>query len=187
VSRGRTTPQKNADVASHAGRAIGVEMLFDSGALRIAIAQKNLSDGTNTYTATGLAFAMSEVQESSAGFEGFEVSLSGLDAGIQSIIANEPYRGRIISVLEQRFDANDVEVGNLTRQVVGRMRAMVTETVTKDGKQLVAIQAEHFDAELDDPRTLRFTDADQKRRYPTDLGAEYLSALLDRVITRNRG
>lgn len=186
MSRGRTSPQKTADVASHAGRAIMLEMLFDSGALRLAIAQVNLTEGANTYVATGGAFAMSNLREAADGFEGFEVSLDGLDSAIEAVMASEPYRGRIIRVLEQRFDANDVKVGSPSVEAIGRMRAMGLSENVASGKTRVSLQAEHFDAEFDQPMLIRFTDADQQRRYAGDLGGEYLASLQDRVVTRNR-
>lgn len=184
MTRGRTTAQKAADIGSQAGRAILVEMLFDSGALRVAIAQRNFTVGADVYTATGAAFAMSNLRESADGFEGFELSLDGLDSAIEDIMAAEPYRGRIVRVLEQRFDADDVKVGTAQVQWIGRMRALSQRTVTTDGKSEVTLQGEHFDAEFSQPQTIRFTDADQQRRYSGDLGGEYLAALQDRVVTR---
>jgi len=184
MTRGRTTAQKAADIGSQAGRAILVEMLFDSGALRVAIAQRNFTVGADVYTATGAAFAMSNLRESADGFEGFELSLDGLDSAIEDIMAAEPYRGRIVRVLEQRFDADDATVETPSVEAVGRMRAMgLTEQVAQ-GRNRVWLRAENFDAEFEQPMLIRFTDADQQRRYSGDLGGEYLAALQDRVVTR---
>lgn len=184
MSRGRTTPQKTADTGSSAGHAILVELNFDSGVLRLAISPKDVVVGADTYTAVGAAFAMSNLRESADGFEGFELSLDGLDSAIESLMAGEPYRGRIVRVLEQRYDAANAPVGNASVEAIGRMRAMgLTEGA---GKCRVWLQAEHFDAEFDQPMLIRFTDADQQRRYAGDLGGEYLAALQDRVVTRSR-
>lgn len=188
MTRGRTTTQKDADIGSQAGRAILVEMLFDSGALRLAIAYRAFTVSGDVYTATGAAFAMSALHESNDGFEGFELSLDGLDSAIESIMAAEPYRGRIVRVLEQRFDANDIVAGSPSVEAIGRIRGIgLTERVS-EGRNRAWLQAEHFDAEFEQPMLIRFTDADQQRRYAGDLGGEYLASLQDRVLTReNKG
>lgn len=186
MTRGSTGPQIAADIAPHAGRAILVEMLFDSGALRLAIADRPITVGADTYVTTGAAFAMSAVDESVAGFEGFQLSLAGVDAGIMALMASEPYRGRTVRVLEPRFDAADAQVGTARVQAVGRMRALSGAENVAERKFVVTLQAEHYDAEFDEPSVIRFTDADQQRRYAGDLGAEYLASLQDRVITRDR-
>ena len=53
-----------------------------------------------------------------------------------------------------------------------------------DRTHTVTVQTEHFDAEGRRSRNLRFSDAEQRRRYPDDLGAEYAAALEERVMTR---
>lgn len=184
MTRGRTAPQKAADVAAHKGRAALIEMAFDSGTLRLAIAPFNITVGADVFVATGAAFEMTAVEETAAGFEGFEVSLSGVDSAIEAIMASEQYRGRIIRVLEQRFDANDAKVGAAQVQSIGRMRAMGHTDNVKDQSARVWLQAEHFDAEFEQPMVIRFTDADQQRKYPGDVGGEFLASLQDRVITR---
>ena len=186
MTRGRTSPQKAADTAAHAGRAALVEMLFDSGALRIAIAPFNIPVGADTYVSTTLAFEMSLLSEAEAGFDGMQLKLSGVDSAIQAVMASEPYRGRTVRVLEQRFDADDALVGTAQTQWIGRIRAMGQRTLTTEAKSEIWLQGEHFDAEFAQPQVIRITDADQQRRYPGDLGGEYLASLQDRVLARNR-
>lgn len=183
MTRGRSAPLQAADLAAHKGSAYLIELAFDSGTLRLALAQWNVIVGADTYLATGAALELRALSESADGVEGFEVALSRLDSGIFALMDAEPYNGRIARILLQRFDHADAAVSTAQVMQIGRMKRMASSE-EKGGKHTVAVACEHFDAEFEREQVLRFTDAEQRRRYPADLGGEYLAQLQDRVIAR---
>jgi hypothetical protein len=184
MTRGRTGAQITADKAASSGGAILIELLFDSGALRIVVGQWNIVVGADTYFATGGGLSVKALEENADGLEGCEMSLSGLDAGIKALVFAEPYQGKVARILEQRYDADGAAVGDPQAQFVGRMRAMTTSEDPENRTHTVAVICEHFDADFEEPSDLRNTEAEQKRRFPTDLGCEHLASLQDRVIAR---
>lgn len=184
MTRGRTAPQIAADVDTSSGSATLIELLFDSGALRLVDAQWPIVADGNTYVAGGGALSIKPHEETADGPVGADMSLAGLDAGIKALVFAEPYHGRIARLLTQAFDENDVPVGTPAVDYVGRIRALSVTENPQDRTVTVTCETEHFDAEFEDPADLRNTDAEQRRRYPTDLGCEHLASLVDRVITR---
>jgi len=184
MTRGRSGAQITADKAASSGAAILIELLFDSGALRLVVGQWNIVVGADTYFATGGGLSVDPFSENANGLEGSQMSLAGLDAGIKALVFAEPYHGRIARMLEQRYDGDGVAVGAPSVEFVGRMRAMNTSENPQDRKHTVTVQCEHFDADFEEPSDLRNTEAEQKRRYPTDLSCEHLASLVDRVIVR---
>lgn len=184
MSRDRSAPQIAADVARHSGGVALLEMLFDSGALRLCLGPWNITIGADVYTATAGLLTVSEQQESADGVEGLDFSMSGLDPAIFDLAMLEPYTGRLVRLLEQRYDEADAPAGVPSGEYVGRIKAMTSSESPKDGKHTVTVQTEHFDAEGQRPRALRFSDAEQRRRFPADKGAEYATNLTERSLSR---
>lgn len=184
MTRGRSAPQIAADTASSSGSAALVELLFDSGALRLVDASWPLVADGNTYLAGAGALSVKPHEESADGPTGADMALAGLDAGIKALVFAEPYQGRLVRLMTQAFDENDVAVGTPMVDYIGRIRALTVVENPQDKSVTVNCETEHFDAEFEEPSELRNTDAEQRRRYPTDLGCEHLASLVDRVITR---
>lgn len=184
MSRDRTAPQIAADVASHRGAAVLLELLFDSGTLRLAIAPWNVTVGADTYQHTGAAMSVEAHTEAADGTEGLRLALTGLDAGIFDLVVSEPYQRRLMRLLEQRFDADDEPADEASVEFIGRMIGMQSSEHPQDRTHTVTIEVEHFDAEARRPRNIRFSDAEQRRRYSDDKGAEYVAAMVERVMNR---
>lgn len=184
MSRGRTGTHTAADQAGHRGAAVLLELLFTSGTLRLAIAPWDVTSGGNLYTHTGALLTMQSHGEAADGTEGLEFTLTGLDVGIFDLVVAEPYQRRLVRVLEQRYDANDDEADVATVEYIGRMVAMTSTEEVASRTWTVSVQTEGFDAEARRSRNLRFSDAEQRRRYADDLGAEYVASLVERVMTR---
>lgn len=184
MTRGRTAGQIAADVQASSGTAALIELLFDSGAVRLADAQWPIVADGNTYLSGNGALSVKAHDESAEGPVGADLSLAGLDAGIKALVFAEPYQGRIARLLMQAYDDNDAAVGVPSVEYVGRIRALTCVENPADRSVTVLCETEHFDAEFDEASDLRNTDAEQRRRHPADLGCEHLASLVDRVITR---
>lgn len=184
MSRARTAPQLAADVASHRGSAVLLELQFVSGTLRLCIGPWGITVGADTYVHTGAAMTCEAHGEAADGTEGLRFVMSGLDAGIFDLVINEPYQRRLVRLLEQRFDANDALADTASAEFVGRMVALSSTENPADRKHTVTVDVEHFDAEGRRARNIRYSDAEQRRRYADDLGAEYVASLVERVMSR---
>lgn len=187
AGRGRSGPLQAADAARHAGVAMLVEMAFPGGTLRLALASRDITVGADTYTATGSFLQIDASQEGADGTEGLTLSLSGLDPAVLTLVIAEPYKGTVVRVLEQRFDADHQPVEAPSVEFIGRVVAMTSSEQPQDHTHTVVVQTEHYDAEGRRPVSLRFSDAEQRRRYPTDKGAEYVTSMTERVLVRTAG
>ncbi len=185
MTRQRSTAQVAADVDTHRGGALLLELNFDSGTLRLCYGRTNIEVGGHTYYASALGVSVSAQQESAGSTEGLDFSLSGLSPEILALVVNEPWQRKTVRLLEQRYNAVDEPVGDPVVEYVGRITAMpIIETPGSGGTVSIAVSTEQFDAANQHPANLRFTDAEQRRRYPDDAGLEYCAALVDRTLQR---
>lgn len=184
MSRGRTGTQTTADTASHRGAAVLLELLFTSGTLRLCIGPWSITSGGNLYTHTGAAMTVEPHGEAADGTEGLMFTLTALEAGIFDLVVTEPYQRRLVRLLEQRFNADDTPADVASVEYIGRMVSLTSVENPQDRTWTVQVQTEQFDAEGRRSRNIRFSDAEQRSRYPADLGAEYAASLEERVMTR---
>lgn len=184
MTRGRTSPQVAADTASHSGGAVLLEFNFDSGTLYLCLGRWTITYGGNAYVHTGAALSVQAHGEAADGTEGLEVTMTGLEPGIFDLVVSEPYQRRPMRLLELRFDADDQPVGDPSTEFPGRMTAMTAVESPKDRSMTVVVQCEHWDADGRRPRNIRFSDAEQQRRFPGDMGAQYVASMVERVMTR---
>ena len=95
MTRGRTSTQTTADTAAHRGAAVLLELLFDSGTLRLCIGPWSITAGGNLYVHTGAALSAEPQSESVDGMEGLQFTLSALPAGVFDLVVAEPYQRRL--------------------------------------------------------------------------------------------
>lgn len=179
MSRGLSVNQINASASGHRVVAPLIEMLFDSGPLRLAAFRWPVTDGATTYIAAALRIA--PARESAGSREGLEVSLSGLDPAIIAIAVAEPYQGRVIRLLKGYMQPDSNGIIDVARvSFLGRMRNM---TIGEDNSTAqVTVSCEHYDVELQRPNPLRYTDAAQQDLYPGDLGCQYAALNADKQV-----
>jgi hypothetical protein len=181
MSRGLTTGQTNAIAQPHVAVVPLLEMIFDSGTLRLALNSFDIVSGGNTYVATGPVLSVQKVSESASSIEGVQFTMSGLDPAIIALATQEPYQGRIARLLKAYVDPSTNQViGNPLAFFPGRMRSMsISET---NSKAAVTLTVEHFDAEFDRPWPLRFSNTDQQRLFPGDRGCEYAEQMTEKSL-----
>lgn len=184
MSRGRSSAQKAADTARNSGYAVVLELRFDSGTMRLYAGPHNLTLGSDIYYATGDLLTVDAHGEAADGTEGLSFTLSGLNPAIGVLARSEPYRGRIILMGEQRYDDAHQLVETPTWEFIGRMVGMTCEESPGDRTAAVRVQAEHYGAEARRPVHIRFSDAEQRRRFPADRGFEYVTAMTEKTLQR---
>lgn len=181
MSRGLTNAQRTAAAAPHRMAIALVELHFHAGRLNLALSPWDVTHGGQTYQRTGALMQIEAAHESSKSWEGLTITMSGLDPSIKTLAADEPFRGRLVRVLKAFVEPETgALIGNPVVQFVGRIRAMPIQE--KNDTCTVALQAEHYEAELQRPAPLRLNNSDQQRLYPDDKGAEYADQLEDKVV-----
>jgi hypothetical protein len=180
MSRGLDTAQQSAALARHRVIAPLVEMDFLSGPLRLTTAPWDITAGGKTYMST-LLMSIRQVSEAVGSFEGVELTLTGLDAAAATIAAQEPYRGRLLTLSKVYLDPDTHQIiGTPVVQFIGRIRAMPSSETNNTAT--IAVQAEHYEAELRRAFPLRYNDADQQRLFPGDRGAEFVEVLAEKRL-----
>lgn len=179
MSRGLSVAEINASAGPHRSVAPLIEMYFDSGTLRLAVAPWNITVGANTYIRAPVE--PQKLKESALSSEGLSLKLSGLSTDILVLMTAEPYHGRTIRLLKAYLQPDTGGVYDVPKPwFIGRMRNMVgSET---NSRADVMLFAEHYDVELQRPAPLLYTDADQQRLFPGDRGCEYTARNADKTV-----
>jgi hypothetical protein len=163
---------------------LAVELLFDSGAVRLWTGLKDLSVGGYTYTGAGSLLGVSAVEETSeVAAKGANLTLSGIPSEIISLALNEDYQGRTAKVY---FGLMNVTSGlpEMNQIFSGLMDQMNIEDT---GQTLtVEVTVENRLIDLERARIRRYTSEDQKRLYPSDLGFDFVNDLQDKEIVWGR-
>jgi hypothetical protein len=184
-----------------------VEMLFDSGPIRLWTGLNDLVFNGNTYTGAGTLLSLSSVEETAEiSAKGISVSLSGLDSSIISLALAEQYQNRraniyfgvigttnyillqdgsyLIDFNNDKFVQNDTSLNEFVTQFSGLIDQM---TINDTGEVItVSVSIESRLIDLERARVWRYTSEDQKRVYPTDKGFDFVNDLKTKTLNWGR-
>lgn len=181
MSRGLSSPQQTASAGRHRQVALLIEIIFDSGTLRLTTAPWDVIVGADTYYRSNRPGYIKPLAESSGSMEGLEFGLSGLNSGFVDIAAGEPAKGRVVKLYKLYLDADSNQaIGSPVLYWVGRIRSM--PIVESNSEASITVQVEHYDAQLSRPAPLRYNNADQQRLYAGDLGCEFAEEMAEKKI-----
>jgi hypothetical protein len=179
MSRGLDVSQINASMSSHRVVAPLVELLFDSGTLRFTPWRWDITVGAVTYLKAPIA--ISKVRESSSSAEGMQLQMNGLDPAILTIAANENWKGRICRLLKAYIEPNSNQlIGTPKVFFPGRMHNWIASE--NNERADITVIVEHYDLELERDSPSRFSDADQQRFFPGDLGCQFAAANSEKQV-----
>ena len=156
-----------------------VELLFDSGPVRLWTGVYERTIEGNTYVGVGTLLSIPNMQEvADMSAQSAEVTLSGISSSIVSLALQEPYQGRQARILFGIEGQNPIEIFG------GLMDVM---TIQDSGESsTVSVSIESRLVELERVRPFRYTDASHKLRYPNDDFFSFVPALQDREIVWGR-
>lgn len=181
MSRGLDDNQVAASAKSNRIIFPLVEMYFDSGTLMLCLGSWDYVGLSGTYIHTGPLAYIRPAAESASSQQGIEVGLSGLDVAAMAIATSEPYRGRLLRLLKGYIDADThLAVGQPALFAVYRMTNMTPTEMNNTAS--ISVTAEHYEIELSRPAPTRWSDADQQRRFPGDLGCQYAAATSEKTV-----
>jgi hypothetical protein len=156
---------------------LAVDLAFDSATLRVWTGLYDLQINGNTYIGAGQLLSISRLEEG-AGLAaiGATLTMTGIPSEFLALALTEPYQGRACRIyfgpLISPDDMFEVFSGVMDQLNIeeGAESATITVTVESD---LIALER---------PVVRRFTDEDQKTRFPDDKGLRYVAGLQDREI-----
>jgi hypothetical protein len=181
MSRDITAPVSNALDDAVITPFFAVDLDFDSGPLYVWSGYGNLTIGAKTYLGAGSLLNISSVTETTEmDAKGATLSMSGIPSSFLSVALQEPYQGRecliYFGVTSSPSDYVEVFSGELDQM-----------NIEESGDTcVVSVTAENVLIKLERPVVRRFTNEDQKSRFPNDKGLEFVAALQDKDILWGR-
>lgn len=156
-----------------------VELLFDSGVVRLWTGYQDKTIGGETYVGAGNLLSIPSVEEvSDMSARSAEIVLSGISTQLVTLALQEPYQGRTARILFGIDGQTPVEVFG------GLMDVM---TINDSGEtSTISLTVESRLVELERVRPFRYTDNNHKLRYPNDDFFSFVPALQDREIVWGR-
>jgi hypothetical protein len=182
-----------------------VELDFDSSPLYMWTGYGNLTIGDKTYLGAGQVLNISSVSETTEmEAKGATITVSGIPSSFLSLALQEPYQGRecriffavVVNqrILQENGDLIFTEAGDillteasgitLTEIFSGELDQMNIEE--NADTSVISVTAENVLIKLERPVVRRFTNEDQKSRFPDDKGLEYVAGLQDKDILWGR-
>lgn len=158
---------------------VAVELMFDSGALRIWSGIGNKSIGGQTYTGTGSLLSVGGIEESDGlSAPGASISLNGVDSSLVSLAIQEPYQNRDCRILLGSG-------GDFFEIFSGFMDVM---TIEDNGETcIINLTVESRLIILDRKVPLRYTQETQNSLYPGDTFFSTVASLQDKKVDWKMG
>jgi hypothetical protein len=154
-----------------------VDLDFDSGSLYLWSGYGELVIGGKTYLGVGQLLNISSIAETTEmEAKGATISVSGIPSSFLSVALTEPYQGRECRIYfgVTSSPSNYVEVFS------GELDQMNIEEQVETAN--ISVVAENVLVKLERPVVRRFTNEDQKSRFPNDRGLEFVASLQDKEI-----
>ena len=158
---------------------VAVELMFDSGALRIWSGIGDKSIGGQTYTGTGSLLAVGGIEESDdLSAPGASISLNGVDSSLVSLAIQEPYQNRDCRILlGSGNDFFEVFSGFMDVMTIEDSGDTCTISLTVESRLII----------LDRKIPLRYTQETQESRYPGDTFFSAVASLQDKKVNWKMG
>lgn len=138
----------------------------------------------NTYTGTGNLLQISQVQETQdIAAKGMTLSLSGIPSALLALALTEPYQGRTCKVyLGFMTSWESPDTSPDTMEIFsGYMDQMTIDEGDETSTISVSVESRLID--LQRPRNRRYTAENQKIRYPSDKGFDFIESLQDQRLS----
>lgn len=158
---------------------VAVELMFNSGALRIWSGIGDKSIGGQTYTGTGSLLSVGGIEESDdLSAPGASISLNGVDSSLVSLAIQEPYQNRDCRILLGSGD-------DFFEIFSGFMDVM---TIEDSGETcIINLTVESRLIILDRKVPLRYTQETQNSLYPGDTFFSTVASLQDKKVDWKMG
>lgn len=202
MSREITTHLLNTLADSVVYPFFAIDIDFSSGPLYVWSGYGNLTVDSKTYLGAGQLLNVSSVEETTEiEAKGATLTFSGIPSSFLALALTEPYQGRECRIyfgtlprtpsvepsLSLSFDGTESsfvdtqpEFPNYIEIFSGELDQMnISEEAST---ATIAVTVENVLIKLERPVVRRFTNEDQKSRFPNDKGLEFVASLQDKEI-----
>lgn len=159
-----------------------VSMDFASGPLYMWSGYGDLVYEGNTYLGAGQILNVSSVGETTElEAKGSTITVTGIPSSFLALALTEPYQGRECNIYFGLLTPNTVSpIEGFIEIFSGELDQMnITEAADT---ATISVTAENALIKLERPVVRRFTDSDQKSRFPTDQGLGFVASLQDKEL-----
>jgi hypothetical protein len=161
-----------------------VDLEFDSGTLYIWSGLGNLTWNNQTYLGVGDLLSVGTIEETAElGAVGASITLNGLKDDLIQKARDESYQGRAVSIRLGAFDSSASIAADPTIIFAGFMDVM---TITEGETPSIQMAIENKLIQFDRSKKRRYTNEDQKTKYPTDKGFEFVTKVQDIPVSWGR-
>ena len=180
MTRGLGTAAEAAIQQDSVATLTAVEVLFGSGPVRLVNGLSPILIEGAEYQPVGILGGVSVIAEKAElSSAGISLALSAIPPDVVAIAMAEPYQGRRVTVWEVILDLDTGLVVQAEIAFRGRANQMNIEL----GEQAtIELTADDRLVDMDRPNVSRYTDEDQKRRFPGDRGFEFVAATADKDV-----
>ena len=182
MTRSMTSAVQTAVQAETVLRTVAIELMFDSGAVRVNGSPLDLTLFGETFVGIGGLGALSAVSESNEN-RGYDCTftLSGIPRDSIGIAMTEPYQGRAATIWEVVLDqASGQPLADpivVFRGHMDQLNPTLGETCTCSVRMVNRL------ADWEVPRNVMYSDIEQQRLHAGDLGFQFVGAVvLKRLI-----
>lgn len=163
-----------------------VDLFFKTQTLRFWSGLGELVYNSETYTGSANLLAISQIDETSdVSAKGATLTLSGIPSDLLSLVLSEPYQGRKCNIYLGVRDSASTAIADVMAQVFsGYMDQMSVDEGAETATISLAVESRLID--LERPRARRYTDENQKSRFPNDLGFQYVNDLQNKKFAWGR-
>lgn len=195
--------------ASEIQPLFAVQLMLDTQPLYFWTGLGDLTIDGITYVGTGQFLAISEMEETAEiAAKGAVITLSGIPSELLSLAISTPYQGRLCKILFGAINSNKqylkqengdfvlTEAGGriditdgYDAPAINLFTGYIDKMDIDEGPETstIAMSIESRLIDLERPRIFRFSDQNQKTRYPTDKGLEFVEDLQDKKFNWGRG
>ena len=182
--------------------SFAVEFLLGSGPIRIWSGYGQVEYAGKTFHGAGELLSVSPIEETAdLSAKGISVTVSGLDPSFIEKALSEPYQGRecnVYMILKSLSFLQQEDEDYLLRESGGKivledgfmeLFSGEIDVMTIESSRdtcTINVTAESIMIRLQRPAVLRFTDENQRLRFPDDLGLKYIESIQDKEIIWGR-
>jgi hypothetical protein len=178
---GLTSTNRTASIAAVVYPRFFAEFDFSGGFVRVWSGIGNITTLSKTFAGIGTLGGFDSVTEADdVSARGLTFSLSGVPSSLVASALGENYRGRACAMWVGFCDAAGALVDTPLEVYSGFMERIVIEDSGETS--VLAIETENHLSELRRPRISRFSNEEQQRLFPGDVGLEFVAKLWERPI-----
>jgi hypothetical protein len=172
--------------ASHVVPYTLIELDYESGPVRVASTPFDITYQGNTYLGVGRLGSVSAIQEGPEQKSyGVSMEMSGIPAEYFTEMSQERFQDRACRIWFGFLDAASHRVSGAPIQIFGGRMDVVALQV---GQTITAtLTAESRLVDWERATNRRYTDQDQQRAYPGDLGLQFVQATTEMELPWGRG